>query len=126
MLPTLPIKPQMSYQPSFRVATIPALLHPGNNSLIFPNSPIFHLYNPAKKRSNRIPNQVIEKGLLNLSKLTVFSLFPLFFFPFPQIYPPAQHFFFCLWQKVLLIFQHDLPIISTIKKRKIGSANFLT
>lgn len=82
----------------FQSSHKPALLHPGNDSLIFPNSPVFHLYNPAKKRTNRIPGEGIQKGLLNLSKLTVFSLLPLIFFlpSFPQIYPPAQHLFFCL------------------------------
>lgn len=98
------------------VAHKPALPHSGHSPLSLakqPHSPIFPLYNSA----NRISGQGVEKGLLNLSKLTVSSMLALFFSPplhpppAALIYPPTEQFFFCLWQKVLIMSQHDLPVV---------------
>lgn len=100
-----------------------ALLHPGNNSLIFPEIAFSISTVQPRKGLAGFQVRVLKKIFSTYQTVGFFSLLPFFFsffFSFPQIYPPAQHFFFCLWQGVLIMVQHDLPIINTIKKGRLA------
>lgn len=110
----------------FQSSHKPAPLHPGNNSLNFPNSSVFHLYNPAKKRTSGTSGEGNISWTYQLTGFFSASFFK-FFFPSPRFTLQLSTFFFFL---PLTGSAH--PVAGWLgncrchQKRKTGRAHFLT